>query len=148
MSRTEIRRARKHDVSAILGLLYELGRPGPRNADERDTFGDAINGYITNREKGILVAADGREIAGVASFAFLSRLNRTTQEMHIQELAVSKEWQRRGLGGRLLSECVGMARNAGCHRVRLESAETRTGSHAFYKSMGFDRYALSFKMDI
>ncbi len=95
-----IRAAMGKDISGILLLLYELGRPKPYDSDV-DTFEKLVTHYITDSDKQILVAVDESKIVGMISMMFLSRLNRTTHEMYIPELVVLKKYQNQGIGKKI-----------------------------------------------
>ena len=75
---------------------------------------------------------------------FLPRLNHTALEMYILELAVFEKYHSCGVGKKLASYCVALAKKKKCHRIRLESANNRRESHQFYKKLGFAQLALSF----
>ena len=144
-----VREASAGDVPAILELLYELGRPRPGAASDADAFGDMIKGYIADDDKGILVAtADGSEVAGVVAVMLLPRLNRTSLEMYVPELVVCRGSRRQGVGRELIDSCVRLARENGCHRIRLESGNSRISSHRFYEDLGFEQSSLSFTKDL
>ena len=139
-----VREASPGDVPAVLELLGELGRPEPAGRSEAEEFERMVEGYIADGDKRVLVALTGGRIVGMASVLLLPRLNRTTRELYIPELVVSRQYRRHGLGRELVRHCVKLAAESGCHRIRLESANRRTGSHDFYRDLGFEQSALSF----
>jgi len=142
-----IRDAIKQDISDILLLLYELGRPKPLDSD-MDTFENLVTQYITNLDKQILVAIDESKIVGMISMMFLPRLNRTTHEMYIPELVVLKKYQNQGIGKKLINYCITISKDKKYHRIRLESGNIRSESHQFYKHLGFEQSALSFTLNL
>ena len=150
-----IRNASVSDMSAILDLMYELGRPRPCNdSDSRIhnydtcTFEKIICQYITDDDKGLLVAEFNNIVVGLASLIFLTRCNQTRLEMYIPELIISSEYRRLGIGKMLIEYCVMLARKRGCYRIRLESGNWREESHMFYKHMGFVTSSQSFELDV
>ena len=142
-----IREAIKQDISDILSLLYELGRPKPRDSDV-NTFENLVVQYITDSDKQILVAIDESKIVGMMSMMVLSRLNRTTNELYIPELVVFKKYQNQGIGKKLINHCITISKEKKYHRIRLESGNTRQESHQFYKHLGFEPSALSFTLNL
>ena len=54
-------------------------------------------------------------------------------------LAVDPEVQGRGVGPRLVAECVERARAAGCRRMVIGSTEWMTTAHRIYERLGFRR---------
>jgi GNAT superfamily N-acetyltransferase len=145
----KIRIASANDSPAILGLLYNLGRPKPKKDGDVDTFKKLVKKYIIDLDKKILVAElDNIEIIGMVSIVFLSRLNQTTLEMYISELIVLENYQNQGIGENIINSCIFLAKEKKCHRIRLESGNLRKQSHQFYKNLGFEQSALSFTKNL
>jgi ribosomal protein S18 acetylase RimI-like enzyme len=143
-----IRKAVSKDAHIILELLYELGRPRPKDDSDVETFERQIKQYITDADKQILVAEQDSRIVGMVSILFLRRLNRNKPEMYIPELIVTKDKQSQGIGNKLISNCIAIAKKKNCYRIRLESGNERKESHQFYKNLGFKQHALSFTLYI
>lgn len=57
---------------------------------------------------------------------------------NIMGIAVSSRHRRMGIGAKLLTAAEGWARESGADGVRLVSGESRTGAHAFYRSLGYE----------
>ncbi len=144
-----IRKATKKDVPVLLSLLYELGRPKPKNDSDVDDFRKIVKKYLSDSDKEILVAEqDDIEIVGMISIMFLSRLNQKNLEMYIPELIVTKKYQNQGVGKKLINACIELAKKEKCHRIRLESDNQRKESHVFYKKLGFEQSSLSFNKEL
>ena len=139
-----IKKASKNDISNILELLYELGRPKPQNSLETHSFEQKIQKYFSNSDKQILVAILEGNLVGVVSIIFLSRLNQKTLEMYIPELIVAKNYRGKGIGKKMIDFCISLAKKKKCHRIRLESGNQRKKSHKFYRKSGFDYTSHSF----
>lgn len=139
-----IRNATDEDVLIILGLLYELGRPKPQNDSQFEYFKKLVKKYIKDSDKQILVAQVNDKIVGMVSIIFLSRINQITFELYIPELVVAQNYQKQGIGKKLIESCIELAREKNCHRIRLESGNQRKESHEFYKQLGFEQSSLSF----
>lgn len=148
MENVSIRSANEKDVIVILDLLYELGRPKPQKNSDVEIFEKLVRAYLKDSDKEILVAEHDTDIVGIVSIMFLSRLNRDLIEMYIPELVVTKSYQNQGVGKKLVSACIELAKKKKCHRIRLESGIHRKESHIFYKNLGFEQSALSFSKDL
>jgi len=149
MDNVIIRDASEKDISIILGLLYDLGRPKPQKDSDVETFRKLVTKYLTDSDKKILVAVlDDMKIIGMLSMIFLPRLNRSTLEIYIPELVVLESYQNRGIGKKLISSCMTIAKEKKCHRIRLESGNQRKESHQFYEHLGFESSALSFTKNL
>lgn len=139
-----IRAASEKDIPNILELLYDLGRPKPKDDSDVNLFWYMIKRYIKDSDKEILVATHGEKIIGMVSLNFLARLNQNRPELYIPELIVSAEYQRSGIGRELIGSCIKIGNEKKCHRIRLESGNARKDSHEFYKKIGFEQSGLSF----
>ncbi|MEW6042772.1 MAG: GNAT family N-acetyltransferase [Thermoproteota archaeon] len=146
--KVSVRKATRSDTSSILELLYELGRPAPKNKSEKVNFVKQIAHYIREPDKKILVALLDSEIVGLVSMVFLQRLNQTKLEMYIPELVVAKKFHRRGIGKSLIDACIKIAEKKNCYRIRLESGYQRKTAHIFYKKLGFEQHALTYVLKI
>jgi len=103
MDNVSIRDTSDKDISLILGLLYNLGRPKPKEDSDVDTFRKLVTKYVSDSDKQILVAVfNDMKIVGMVSMMYLSRLNRDTLEMYIPELIVLEKYQNQGIGKKLI----------------------------------------------
>ena len=149
MINVKIREAYDKDIIAILGLLYELGRPKPQEDSEVKEFKKMIKTYISNPDKRIFVAEINEDaIVGMVSTMILPRLNQINFEIYIPELVVLKKYQHCGIGKKLIESCVEFGKQKGSHRIRLESGNQRKESHEFYKKLGFEQPSLSFTKNL
>ena len=144
MANVTIRKAKKTDIPVILGLLYELQRPKPKDISQEEIFEKKAKMYLRDSNKEILIAEQGTTIIGLATIIFLDRLNQEKKEMYIPELIVTKNYQYKDIGTMLVNSCIELAKKNSCHRIRLESGNQRKDSHRFYKKMGFEQTALFF----
>jgi [ribosomal protein S18]-alanine N-acetyltransferase len=62
--------------------------------------------------------------------------------VHLMNIAVRKDCQRRGVGRKLLRHLVREARSAGKVVIILEVRMTNTGAQAFYESFGFAKFGV------
>lgn len=149
MDDVTVRTSSDKDISILLGLLYDLGRPKPEKDSDVETFRKLVTKYVKDSDKTILVAElDDMKIIGMVSVMYLPRLNQSTLEMYIPELVVLQKYQNHGIGKKLINSCITLAKEKKCHRIRLESGNQRKDSHEFYKHLGFGQYAFSFTLNL
>ena len=149
MNNLVIKKASDKDIPNILSLLYELKRPKPEKDSDVDEFRKLVKKYLTDSDKEILISVHNEiEIVGMVSVVFLPRLNRINFEMYIPELIVLEQYQKQGIGKKLIDFCVVLAKEKKCHRIRLESGNQRKDSHKFYTNIGFEQSALSFTKNL
>jgi ribosomal protein S18 acetylase RimI-like enzyme len=131
-----IRPARETEITEILGLLGELGRPchGGSPAPVRE----AAEEILSRPDTEILVAElDGR-LLGLACLLTLPRLGHASLEARLLDLVVSDDARAARVGRRLVEAVVERATASGCHLLRLECGHHRTGAQGFYRHLGFE----------
>lgn len=64
---------------------------------------------------------------------------------HIEDVAVRKGSEGRGIGGSLVKAAVGMAEDLGCYKVILDCKEELA---PFYEGLGFKRHDLGMRLDL
>jgi ribosomal protein S18 acetylase RimI-like enzyme len=149
MDHVIIRDASGKDTPLLLGLLYDLGRPKPQKDSDVEILHKLVTKYVKDSDKTILVAEiNDVKIVGMVSVIFLPRLNQLTLEMYIPELIVLENYQKQGIGKKLISSCITLAKEQKCHRIRLESGNQRKESHQFYEHLGFEKSSLSFTLNL
>jgi ribosomal-protein-alanine N-acetyltransferase len=60
-------------------------------------------------------------------------------ELHLLNLSIAADWQRRGLGRELLNFVIQLAREAQAPRILLEVRGSNTAAQRLYKANGFQR---------
>jgi len=53
-------------------------------------------------------------------------------------LCVNSDYQKKGIGRRMVEECFHLAKTAGKKAVRLDALESNTPAHRMYEAMGFE----------
>lgn len=115
----EVRKARIRDIREIHGLLLPFAAEGrllPRSLSE-----------LYSRMRDFFVAEDNGAIVGCAALKII-----WDDLSEIASLAVKMEYQRRGIGKRLVEACIDEAKMLGLPRSFVLTYET-----AFFERMGF-----------
>ena len=133
MSRDAIilRSASARDAAVIASHLRELGYP--TDVSDIPARLDGIRG-----EGGeILLASDekGAEL-GLMSLARHSVLHGPGPVAYITALVTSESARRKGVGRKLVEAATQWAKDQGCVRITVTSAEHRADAHSFYPSCG------------
>lgn len=146
------RHATEADLAAIVGLLFDdpLGR-------EREIMSDPVHGDYRCAFAAILadpnqlqaVAEQDGIIVGCLQVSFIPGLShRGAWRGQIEAVRVATHHQRTGIGRAFLVWAIDQCRERGCRMVQLTSSLSRTGSHAFYESLGFRNSHAGFKLDL
>lgn len=133
MSEPALRLARLGDAPRIANLsrtLIEVGLPWswtPRR----------VAAHMRSREHLTVIAADGGELAGFVLAQFGSRA------VHVALLGVAPEYQRHGLGRRLIGWVEESASVAGLFLMQLEVRAGNQQARRFYATLGYRETARS-----
>jgi [ribosomal protein S18]-alanine N-acetyltransferase len=97
-----------------------------------------LTGFVTRRKAITLVAEFPQEsefAGGIAGFAVVQPIRNIGR---IMTLDILPEARRTGLGSRLMNECEGRLRTAGCQQVFLETAVTNDAAIGLYRKLGYN----------
>jgi GNAT superfamily N-acetyltransferase len=97
--------------------------------------------YAAGHPDGYRMAAlfDGDECRAAAGYRVFTNFV-SGKYLYVDDLVTAERWRSHGYG-RLLNEyLVGLARNAGCESIQLDSATHRHSAHRFYFR---ERYAIT-----
>jgi GNAT superfamily N-acetyltransferase len=131
MSTVRIRRATAADATAMAELLAQLGYPA--NAGDlpgRLRAVEAEGGAI------ILAIDDAGAPIGLAQFAKHATIHAEAPVAYITALVTSASVRGRGVGRALVNAAEDWAREQGCVKLSVTSAEHRADAHAFYPKCG------------
>jgi len=148
MADIKIRKARAADLPGILSLHAELesadGDILP--VEEARKIFLKVRKYPDYR---IHVAVSDREIIGTFALLIMDNLAHLGAPSGIiEDVVVHKDWQRKGIGRRMMEFAMGYCRERGCYKVTLSSNLKREGAHRFYESLGFQRHGYSFIVEL
>jgi GNAT superfamily N-acetyltransferase len=126
-----VRPATARDAPAVAALLGELGYPtSPALAGERLAA-------LASDDDAVLLAFDERgDALGLISLHRMRVLHAGGVVGYITALVTTSSARGRGVGRALLASAERWARDAGCRRLTVTSAERRSDAHAFYEACG------------
>jgi GNAT superfamily N-acetyltransferase len=132
-----IREADAADIPALLELVVESAEAqGARDAvcvdaDDlsRELFGPAARAHA-------LVADEGGRLVGVALYFFTFSTWTSVNGVHLEDLYVQPEFQRRGIARALMRALARIAATRKCGRLHWHVLTSNTAGIAFYKSIG------------
>lgn len=117
---------RREDLDAVMRIERAL-YPFPWT---EGNFRDSLNaGYSC------WVCGFGQQVIGYAVMMLAAG------EAHVLNIAVSRDWQRQGLGSRFLQHLIGLAREYGATEIFLEVRPSNTAARRLYHGMGFNEIA-------
>ena len=134
----DIRPAHLEDAAALQKLAsQELGYDYPLEACQ-----ERLQALLADVQQILLVACSQeapKQVFGIVHASYYYSFY-GDPAYNVMALAVDQAYQHQGIGRLLMQALESQAISKGIHHVRLNSANHRTGAHAFYESIGYDCY--------
>jgi GNAT superfamily N-acetyltransferase len=139
----KIRTARTNDAPALAQLIVHLGYPStPQELPPR-------LGVVERQGDTVLVAEDDAgKVIGFSALHVIHTLHQRKPLGYITAFVTDPGEQRTGVGRKLLAASEEWARERGCYRLSVTSAEQRAGAHAFYEACGYPMTGRRFGKDL
>lgn len=102
---------------------------------------ETLEANYISEDRTILIANDYLSDIAVGC-AFCEQVNdyiRDERLLFISYVAVSSQYRHKGIGTLIFEEIKKIAKERKCTAIELTSANFRTGAHAFYESIGFNK---------
>ena len=141
-----LRVATRHDLPRILDLYARaLDGKALAVADAERLF-ERIRSYPDYQ---LYLAEYGDRLAGTFSLLIMDNLGECgTPSGIVEDVVVEPEVQRHGVGRAMMEHAMAICRQKGCYKMMLSSNLARSGAHAFYESLGFEKHGYSFRVDL
>jgi len=143
-----IRRAATDDLAALL-RLYEQLSAGNAGTD-LDRAATALEQLLRTPNATLLVAERGGTVVGTVTLVLVPNLTHNARPWaQVENMVTDASVRGAGVGRELMVECLRLAREAGCYKVQLQSANTRAtpgnDAHGFYRHLGFEPSSAGFR---
>lgn len=145
-----VRKANINDIeNGLLTLfiegyrIHQNGRP-----DIFENLSDAdlrLDLKLTLENKEVLVLLVNDNIVGYLSY-IVKGLH--SKKIHIEQLVIAKNYQKQGLGKRLIEEVRLLANNLNCKRIELNCWLFNENAQAMYEHIGFQKQRIVYEMPI
>jgi GNAT superfamily N-acetyltransferase len=143
LNAVEVRPARPADLPEVLRLVAQLHPEDP--PPDLNRAARALTEILSRDDHALLVADAGGAVAGTLHLVVAPNLTHDGAPWAIVEnVAVDEPHRRTGVGRALMEEAERRAREAGCYKVQLLSADER-GVGAFYETLGFEPLARGYR---
>jgi ribosomal protein S18 acetylase RimI-like enzyme len=140
MTAAHVWRAEPHEAAQVAALLVafrdHLGHDWP----SENSFLASVERLIEDPATDYLLgaAAEGEPAAGLVQLRFRWSVWRASEDCLLEDLFVSADARRGGLGRALLQAAIDRARERGSRRIELDTAERNEAAVSLYRSFGFD----------
>ncbi len=145
MTEIIVRKYRKRDRAAVMRITEESFGGMCLDSAMENEFGpiagtswqerkrDGIDWDLRHRPEHVLIAEADGEVVGY----MCTRLYYDYSIGHIANMAVSSEYQGRGVGKNLMRAALEHFRNCGMRYARIETLESNYKGRSFYPTFGF-----------
>jgi GNAT superfamily N-acetyltransferase len=130
----KIRSARAEDAPALSRLYAQLGYP---NGNAPELLSDRLARIRALGDELLVVEQEDGTVVGLAGLHLVHVMHYAKPLCYITSFVTDDAVRRQGIGRKLLDAAEAWARENGCYRLALTSAEHRADAHAFYPACGF-----------
>jgi len=131
---TVIRLPNDADAPALAELFSQLGYPATP-----DELSDRLTHFRGTHAAIALVYELEGLVVGVITGHVIHSLHSTPAVAWLTSLVVDKSHSGRGVGRQLVEAIEAWARGHGAERISVTSRTHRTGAHAFYEKLGYEK---------
>ena len=147
-----LRKARREDLPAIVGLLADDGLGNGRE-DARlpldEAYINAFDALDGDPNQFLVVAQDGEAIVGTMQLTFIAGVSRKgAWRGQIEAVRVAASHRGGGLGQRMFEFAIEESRSRGCSLAQLTTDRTREDAHRFYDRLGFVPSHIGYKLKL
>jgi GNAT superfamily N-acetyltransferase len=144
----DVREATELDLDRILFLYRDSGLDDQRGLtlEEAHRFFERIMSYPRYR---LYVAEVDSQIVGTFALLIMDNLaNGGMPSGVVEDVAVAREAQGRGVGKRMMRFALDQCRRHGCYKMLFSSNAMRAKAHGFYEALGFTRHGYSYRVEL
>ncbi len=144
------RNATNDDLESLVALLAddELGstREDP-TLPLNQAYIDAFKAIDNDPNNLLLVATSEGQLLGMLQVTFIPYLTHTgSWRCLIEGVRIHKDYRGQGLGEKMFTHAIGVAKTKGCNLVQLTSDKQRQSAIKFYERLGFKASHEGFKL--
>lgn len=143
-----IREATESDLPQILFVYRDSGLERRRSLElqEARILFKKMSSYPCYR---VYVAEAESRIVGTFALLIMDNLlNGGAPSGIVEDVAVAREIQGKGVGKAMMQFAMGECRRNRCYKMVLTSNESRVDAHRFYDGLGFTRHGYAFRVDL
>ncbi len=130
-----IRLATKEDAAEVARLLSAFRDWQGRDHPDDTSIRASVERLLADPDTEFLLAGDPP--AGVLQLRFRHAVWTGTDDANLEDLFVSEDARGSGLGRELVAAALERARERGCSRILLDTAESNDAALRLYRSLGF-----------
>jgi glucosamine-phosphate N-acetyltransferase len=143
MSNVTIRKLQKEDLwNGFLHTLDSLRQTSSMDKKTAEKIFDKIN---SNSDHIVVVAIIEGKIVGSTTLVIETKfIHNGSKVGHIEDVVVDKEYQKKGIGEKIIMYVLRYAKDQGCYKTILDCADE---VKPFYEKLGFKHNANALRFD-
>ncbi|MDE1863132.1 MAG: GNAT family N-acetyltransferase [Thaumarchaeota archaeon] len=143
MAEIKVRKIQKKDLAnGFLETLDSLRRASDLSPRKASSIFDKIS---SDKSEAIYVAVVDSKIVGAASIIVEQKfIHNGGKAGHIEDVAVAKEFQGKGIGKKVVLALIEHAQKSGCYKTILDCSDDLV---PFYEKLGFKKYSNAMRFD-
>jgi len=126
----KIRKIAQNDLSNVVEMLQQVSAFKPDIAQ----ITQAWRSYINQTNVYAFVVTFNEEIIGFGSVIYEQNI-RSGIRGHIEDIVVSKKYQKQGVGKEIIDNIISYSKEQGCYKLSLQCNDENIN---FYKKLGFN----------
>ena len=134
-----LREARREDVAAIVKMLADdqLGK-SRENLDDMTPYLKAFNAIVADPQNSLWVWDEQGKVVGCLQLTYLPGISQKgAWRAQVEGVRVESSRRGAGIGNRMMTTVMQMARERGCYQMQLTTDKRRLDAHRFYERLGF-----------
>ena len=139
--RENIHYCKKEDFEAVYSLLKQLW---PKKNLLKDVVQNLFLKSINAPDKVHICYKYKGKIVGYCSMSITQNFSNQGEKACIDDLIVDENYRKKGIGLKLITEIILIARFRGCKHIELNASFEKKKAHAFYEELGFQNSAYLF----
>jgi len=143
-----LRKADSNDIQNILHLYAQpkMDNGNVINIESAQAIFRRMQSYPNYY---LYVAVLSRSIVGTFALLIMDNIgHQGSPSGIIEDVVVDAACQGQGIGKQMMQYAYKECQNAGCYKMVLSSNLKRTGAHAFYESLGFEKHGFSYQVSV
>jgi len=144
-----IRKATNDDLEGIIELLKELLRAMKDTEGlDHQQLAENCQALLADQSHYLLVAEDQGKVVGFINFCIRRTCLHPAPSALIDEMVVSANYRRQGLGEGLLLAAIERCKQLGCYEIEVSTETTNTTARKFYSRLGFEERGVFLERNI
>lgn len=136
-----IREAKQEDYEELMKLYDEFIEKTSYLKHDNNSFKQVLAEPTSK----VHVAVGDSKLIGFILFSTRFVVRFPKKIMQVDELFVTEEFRKHGVGQRLIEVAEEKARDLDCFHIYIESSMDRAGAHKFYEKLGYENRGYYFK---